>query len=321
MKNRLSLTVSSYKSSRHYSFHRSIVWLGLLAIAAVFASLAWARFMLVETQQKLSVAEDSQNASQISVSQLQHAQQNLFSTLDVREQQLRALDNRLDQLEVLAGTEQGEYPAGYDERLLNLTSTLSEKQMLLSKIPNGEPMQYRRMSSKYGYRTHPISKRRHHHKGVDLRADKGTPIYATADGYIEQARSNYDRGYGNMVSIRHQMGFNTRYAHLDEVLVKFGQYVRKGELIGYCGNSGDSTASHLHYEVAFLDQVLDPKPFMKLNLTNFDQITATVRTIPWESFQQEIRLLSQQPAPQLSQQGLVSMAPLNSAVTFMSKAK
>lgn len=104
------------------------------------------------------------------------------------------------------------------------------------------------MASGYGYRIHPIYKVRKLHTGTDFSAPTGTPIYATGDGKV----STYKRsraGYGNHIVIDHGYGYQTLYAHMSKVDVKRGQKVKRGDVIGYIGSSGRSTAPHLHYEV------------------------------------------------------------------------
>ncbi len=106
----------------------------------------------------------------------------------------------------------------------------------------------RRISSFYGYRIHPIYKRRVFHDGLDFSAPSGTEIYAAADGVIESAsKSSY--GYGNKITIDHSYGYKTVYAHMKSFTVRRGQNVKRGQLIGTVGNSGLSTSPHLHYEV------------------------------------------------------------------------
>lgn len=105
----------------------------------------------------------------------------------------------------------------------------------------------KRISSKYGYRIHPIKKRRVFHKGVDYAVRYGTPIIAAASGYVEM--SKWHGGYGRCILIRHDNGFKTRYAHLSKYKVRSGQYVNQGQVIGLVGTSGSSTGAHLHFEV------------------------------------------------------------------------
>jgi len=105
----------------------------------------------------------------------------------------------------------------------------------------------KRLSSGFGYRFHPILKMRRFHAGTDFSAPTGTEIYATGDGVIEKAK--YVTGYGNHVVINHGFGYQTLYGHMSKIAVRRGQKIKRGELIGYVGNTGLSSAPHLHYEV------------------------------------------------------------------------
>ncbi len=106
----------------------------------------------------------------------------------------------------------------------------------------------RRLASGFGYRIDPIYKVRKFHEGLDFSAPIGTPIYATGDGTVEKVKRSR-RGYGNHVIINHGFGYKTLYAHMSKIIVKPGQKVKRGQIIGYVGNTGKSTAPHLHYEV------------------------------------------------------------------------
>lgn len=110
------------------------------------------------------------------------------------------------------------------------------------------PLRFSRISSRFGNRRHPISKKWKAHKGVDFAAPKGTPVFATGDGTIE--RASYHRAYGNLVTIRHKNNVKTRYAHLSGFAKKMkkGRSVTKGQTIGYVGSTGYATGPHLHYE-------------------------------------------------------------------------
>lgn len=113
-----------------------------------------------------------------------------------------------------------------------------------------------RMSSPYGYRKHPIHNKVMLHHGIDLAADKGKPVYATAAGTIEIA--DYEKGYGNRIVITHLEGVKTLYGHLWIKMVDPGETVLKGQLIGFVGDTGKATGPHLHYEVWINDKRVDP---------------------------------------------------------------
>lgn len=113
-----------------------------------------------------------------------------------------------------------------------------------------------RMSSPYGYREHPIHNKTILHQGVDLVAHKGKPVYATAAGTVETA--DFEKSYGNRVIIAHLKGVKTLYGHLWIKMVKPGQTVLKGQLIGFVGDTGQVTGPHLHYEVWIKGKKIDP---------------------------------------------------------------
>jgi murein DD-endopeptidase MepM/ murein hydrolase activator NlpD len=122
---------------------------------------------------------------------------------------------------------------------------------MLKSIPAIQPVRnedLRRMASGYGYRIHPIYKVRKMHYGMDFAAPTGTEIFATGDGVVVLAKRLYN-GFGRHVVIRHGFGYETLYAHMSKVLVKKGQRVKRGEVIGLVGSTGTSVAPHVHYEV------------------------------------------------------------------------
>lgn len=127
-------------------------------------------------------------------------------------------------------------------------------------IPSRMPLESATLTSDYGMRTHPILGGRRNHKGVDLAAPSGTPVYATADGIV--GRADWYSSYGLYVQIEHGAELETRYAHLSQIAVAAGERVRKGDLIGYVGTTGRSTGPHLHYEVRVAGDAVNPMPYM-----------------------------------------------------------
>jgi murein DD-endopeptidase MepM/ murein hydrolase activator NlpD len=120
-----------------------------------------------------------------------------------------------------------------------------------------------RLSSNYGFRIHPISRRRALHSGIDISNKQGTPIYATADGEVIEA--GWDGLFGNCVKIRHNFGFVTLYGHLRRYVVNKGYTVHKGEIIGEMGSTGYTTGPHLHYEVLRYNRNRNPMPYLVKN--------------------------------------------------------
>ena len=118
----------------------------------------------------------------------------------------------------------------------------------------------KRTASGWGWRIHPIYKTRRFHWGMDFSAPEGTPIYATGDGVIKRISSS-KIGFGKMIEIKHGFGYETLYGHLSKFNVKKGQKVKRGDIIGYVGNTGTSTAPHLHYEVHIRGKKVNPQHY------------------------------------------------------------
>ena len=167
--------------------------------------------------------------------------------IDILTKQIVIQSKSLDEIERLAG----------------------EKEKLLAAIPSIQPVKnddLTRMASGFGYRIDPFTKSRRMHGGMDFSAPRGTPIYAASDGKIIRADSR-SSGYGKHIRIDHGFGYVTLYAHLNKYNVKRNQIVKKGDIIGFVGNTGRSQAPHLHYEVIKDGKRVNPINFYYGNLT------------------------------------------------------
>ncbi len=153
----------------------------------------------------------------------------------------------------------------YDE----IVELSKSKEQFLKHVPAIQPIYNKhltRIASGYGWRIHPIYKIRKFHQGMDFTAPTGTPIYATGDGIVSKVRKS-NIGYGRHILIDHGFGYRSLYAHLNDFTVKQGETVKRGQIIGYVGNSGTSTAPHLHYEVILNEKRVDPKNYFIQDLT------------------------------------------------------
>ncbi len=153
----------------------------------------------------------------------------------------------------------------YDE----IVELAKNKADLLASMPAIQPIsnkELRRLASGYGMRMHPIQKIRKMHYGIDFTAPQGTPIYAVGNGKVIKVHKSFS-GYGNRVEIDHGYGFVTLYAHMSEFNVKVGQEVKRGEMIGLVGNTGSSTAPHVHYEIIKDGKKIDPAPYLFMDVT------------------------------------------------------
>lgn len=148
-----------------------------------------------------------------------------------------------------------------------LQETLENQQDRLAHIPSVLPINIAdyTMSSGYGWRVDPIYGSSKFHEGLDFAASKGTDVFATGNGRVRLA--GREKGYGNCIDIDHGYNYLTRYAHLSEILVKPGEEVKRGQLIGKVGSTGKSTGPHLHYEVRYKDNPQNPVNYYFMDLT------------------------------------------------------
>src|SRR5690349_5626342 len=145
--------------------------------------------------------------------------------------------------------------SGLEDRLQTVRSDVNKRNQLAAATPSIWPT-HGWLSSTTGNRADPFTGEKDFHPGLDISADKGDPVYSTADGKVVNASPN--GGYGNLVVVDHGYGLETRYGHLSAFKVKLGQAVKRGDLLGLVGATGRATGSHLHYEVRANGRILNP---------------------------------------------------------------
>jgi len=163
-----------------------------------------------------------------------------------------------------------------DQSYVSIADMVKNKAKLLNAIPSIQPVSNKnlnRIASGFGYRIDPVYKDRRPHQGLDFTAPQGTPIYATADGTVKEVGFTTS-GFGNRVLINHGYGYETLYGHMYRFKARVGQQVKRGEVIGYVGNTGKSTGPHCHYEVHRGGRPVDPIYYFYNDLTpaQFDRI-------------------------------------------------
>lgn len=144
---------------------------------------------------------------------------------------------------------------GIESRLRNVATDVDKRNALAAATPSIWPA-HGWLSSTVGTRRDPFTGDRDYHAGLDISADRGSPVYSTADGKVTQ--SSYEGSYGNLIVVDHGYGLETRYGHLASYRVKAGAYVKRGDILGTVGSTGRSTGSHLHYEVRANGRLLNP---------------------------------------------------------------
>jgi len=312
VRDRLTITVSNIHGARQLTLHvavvRVVVGVVLFAILFLLAGLvlvSWLGKTVGTLQAEIATYETRKQAV---IADYQRA-------LEAQNQQVMELSGlvdskmgEIDQLQSAYSRLAGEFDLPFEvgkalpgERLDQVEITLAERRLLLGRIPNGYPVQEFRFGDGFGMRRHPVSGQRKHHNGVDLAASTGTPVFAPADGVVVYS-GYHSGGYGNLVVLSHGYGFTSAYGHLSKMDVKVGEAVFRGQRIGGIGNTGTSTGPHLHYEVRFLDQPLNPRPFMDWNERDFNAIADKERKVPWASLvemvHQEMLVMARRSSPE-----------------------
>ena len=170
---------------------------------------------------------------------------------------LETFDTQRKILEMKAILEEKEEALAYIEKEIN------RRKSLLAVTPSRWPT-FGLITSGYGWRIHPIFRRKAFHEGIDIVSFWGAPVYATADGFVTYA--GWKSGYGKIIEINHGRGISTAYAHLSSIRVKVGSYVKKGQLIGLVGSTGTSIGPHLHYEVRKNGVAVNPVPYLNVDI-------------------------------------------------------
>jgi murein DD-endopeptidase MepM/ murein hydrolase activator NlpD len=157
------------------------------------------------------------------------------------------------------------------QSLQKLQEELEKKEKMWASRPAIQPVSnkdLKQLHTLFGLRLHPLLGYVRPHNGLDFTAPQGAPIYSTGDGIVNIAQ--YSESLGNMVFIDHGYGFQTRYGHMTKFIVAAGEKVKRGQVIGYVGNTGLSVAAHLHYEVLYQGTYLNPINFFQRDLNNLE---------------------------------------------------
>jgi murein DD-endopeptidase MepM/ murein hydrolase activator NlpD len=304
MKDRLRITITDVNGSRHFNVHqiiKKVIFFSVVFIVSLFIIGTVSIRVLMD---QVDVIENKKKLIQDEYENMVDKNQNLLNEIQIKSDELLKISDKISEIEDIVGVVN---PQEDDDRTLyervDIASiTSAQKALVLQLIPNGSPIKYTRISSTYGSRIHPILKKREYHPGIDLRAPRKTPIYAPADGVVEYTRGGYAGGYGNMIKLGHSFGFGSIYAHLYKVEVNKGDFIKKGQLIGYVGSTGLSTGPHLHYEIRFLGKTLDPYSFMEWTMKDYTAIFEKERHIKWDEFLTTIKNLTSTQGPLQSQQ-------------------
>lgn len=282
LKNKFTITISDINGSRHFYLNQIIKKIVLYIIAFVFLFLISSGFYIKYLDSKVDALVGKREELLKKSKELETLNMTMQQSLDEKAAQYAVIEDKIASFEEALGLV-NENNLTISARLENLNLTNDQQQGILNQIPNGWPITNKGVTGKFGWREHPILKRKEFHPGIDLAASIGTPIYAPASGVVEFSGYS-NNGYGYNVILLHNFGFKSVFAHMTRKdVVKAGDFVNKGDLIGYTGNTGLSTGPHLHYEVRFINKTLEPLYFLNLKRKNMNEFFNQERRVPWQS--------------------------------------
>lgn len=282
IKDKFTITITDINGSKHFYLSQLIKRVALYIVTFVFLFLVSSGFYIRYLDRKVHELDEKRQELLEKNSELEFTNGQMQRSVEEKAEQYAAIEDKIATFEESLGLESVSN-VSLSQRLDNLHLTNEQQISILSQIPNGYPIVNKGITGNFGWREHPVSRRREFHPGIDLKADVGTPVYAPANGVVEFAGYS-ENGYGYNIILLHNFGFKTVFAHMTRRdVVKAGQFVKKGELIGYSGNTGLSTGPHLHYEVRFINKTLEPLYFLNLQRKNMNDFFNTERRVPWQS--------------------------------------
>ena len=302
MKDRLIITISDVHSTKAYNVHQIIKQLILIIALIVLLIIGGSFWFISELNHKMdSLKEQKEKEIKLKEKEInllvekekKLQAQNQFYSMQIKGKvrDIEALSSKLDHIEEMIGLKNDNEKKEQitEETLKSINDKI--KMFTLTTMPSGSPLKETTVTSRFGYRIHPVTKKKKFHRGIDLRAKRKTEVFTTADGIVSYVRATNYGDFGRVVKIRHNFGFETVYAHLDKTLVKTGDIVRKNQVIALSGNSGRSTGAHLHYEVRYGEKILNPRNFINWQLGDYYTIFSKERRVQWESL---VRLINEQ---------------------------
>ena len=226
-----------------------------IKVAGLERDLGRNRILTQDIQAKAAKKEEEQKVY------LQHALNELDQRSKVIESILDTVGVDIQVKEDSENNVGGPYASLPSDSFENLTFKVDHYLDTIQSVPLGSPVPGT-ITSRFGRRVDPFNKRMAFHSGLDIRSDSGTEIHAPADGKV--IGRGYTRGEGNFLEIDHGNTFITRYFHMKKSLVKRGENVTRGQVIGLVGSTGRSTGPHLHYEIKYRDKVINPIKFVNV---------------------------------------------------------
>lgn len=288
MNNHFTITINDDNGVRQFNVHQimkqaivyGISFIAFIALLAV-GTILYLRGSVDAIEVKRQNMQDAYAILKQKNNALDESIKNTQLALIDKKRELVEVSDSLSEIETLIGMAPVDMTLA--ERVTATKLNSEHMATLMQFIPNGSPVDFKGITSDFGYRIHPTLNSRELHRGIDMRAGMDTPVYATADGIVEWSGFHKSSGFGNLVILQHNYGFRGYYGHLNKVVIQSGKFVKKGDLIAYSGNSGMSSGPHLHYEIRFIQRAVDPRYFVEWSVKNYKDIFEKEKKIPWQS--------------------------------------
>ncbi|MDF1878597.1 M23 family metallopeptidase [Sulfurimonas sp. SAG-AH-194-C20] len=289
MNNHFTITIHDDNGVKQFNVHRFVKKALLYSSVFILGMVFIAVTTILYLNHSVEAIELKRNGMQKAYEDiketnlaLQNNMQITNNSLEKKKKELLELSDSLTEIEVLIGLKPMA-ESSIEERVSATKIDSQQRAVLMQLIPNGSPIEYRGVTSRYGYRIHPTLGKKEFHRGTDMKAAMNTPVYAPADAIVEWSGYHKKSGFGRLVILEHSYGFKTYYGHLNKTVVKSGTFVKKGTLIAYTGNTGMSNGPHLHYEIRFIHRNVNPFWFIKWTQQHYDEIFQKEKKIPWQS--------------------------------------
>ncbi|RDU55015.1 M23 family peptidase [Helicobacter sp. MIT 00-7814] len=278
MQNKLMISIVDDEGSKQFSIHRVIkkvlFYLGVGIVVLLVSYLLMVKLLISELDSLIAEKNEVRNKFQ----EIYEKNNELARNVEYKTNELFKASSRINELEKIVNIYKNSDSLideqNYEIDLEDLSDI--QKQIVLKIIPNGDPIRG------YDWDKH-ANLQSKKAEAFFYEIPQGTPIYATANGIVDSISNAKGGTYGTYVKLAHSFGFTSVYAHLQKPLVQKGEFVIKGQLIGYSGQSGASKKEDLLYELRFLGSPLSTSEYARWDLSNFNAVTQNKDQIDWKS--------------------------------------
>lgn len=278
MQNKLMISIVDDEGSKQFSIHRVIkkvlFYLGVGIVVLLVSYLLMVRLLISELDSLIAEKNEVRNKFQ----EIYEKNNELARNVEYKTDELFKANGRINELEKIVNIYKNSDSLVDEQNYKIDLEDLSDiqKQIVLKIIPNGDPIR------SYDWDKH-VNLQPKKAEAFFYEIPQGTPIYATANGIVDSISNAKGGTYGTYVKLAHSFGFTSVYAHLQKPLVQKGEFVVKGQLIGYSGQSGGNKKEDLLYELRFLGTPLSTSEYARWDLSNFNVITQNKDQIDWKS--------------------------------------